>query len=141
MQRQDVPQIAALERACFSDPWSEQSVASELDNPLSLWLVCRDGEHVLGYVGSQTVLGESDMMNIAVAPDARRRGIAQLLIGALTQRLRERGSHSLSLEVRPSNAAAVSLYRKLGFAQVGRRPNYYRHPKEDGLILRKEWAL
>lgn len=141
MQRQDAPQIAALERACFSDPWSEQSVASELDNPLSLWLVCREGEHVLGYVGSQTVLGESDMMNIAVAPDARRRGIAQLLIGALTQQLRERGSHSLSLEVRPSNAAAVSLYRKLGFAQVGRRPNYYRHPKEDGLILRKEWAL
>lgn len=141
MQRQDVPQIAALERACFSDPWSEQSVASELDNPLSLWLVCREGEHVLGYVGSQTVLGESDMMNIAVAPDARRRGTAQLLIGALTQQLRERGSHSLSLEVRPSNAAAVSLYRKLGFAQVGRRPNYYRHPKEDGLILRKEWAL
>lgn len=141
MQRQDVPQIAALERACFSDPWSEQSVASELDNPLSLWLVCRDGEHVLGYVGSQTVLGESDMMNIAVAPDARRRGIAQLLIGALTQQLRERGSHSLLLEVRPSNAAAVSLYRKLGFAQVGRRPNYYCHPKEDGLILRKEWAL
>lgn len=141
MQRQDVPQIATLEQACFSDPWSEQSVDSELDNPLSLWLVCREGERVLGYVGSQTVLGESDMMNIAVAPDARRRGIAQLLIGALMQQLRERGSHRLSLEVRPSNAAAVSLYRKLGFAQVGRRPNYYRHPKEDGLILRKEWAL
>ena len=141
MRRQDVPQIAALEAACFSDPWSERSVDSELDNPLSLWLVCREGQHVLGYVGSQTVLGESDMMNVAVAPDARRRGIAQMLIGALAEQLKRQGSHSLSLEVRPSNTAAVSLYRKLGFVQVGRRPNYYRHPKEDGLILRKEWAL
>ncbi len=141
MQRRDVPQIAALEKECFSDPWSEQSVDSELDNPLSLWLVCREGERILGYVGSQTVLGETDMMNVAVSPDARRRGIAQRLIGALEEQLRRQGSHSLSLEVRPSNTAAVSLYRKMGFTQVGRRPNYYRHPKEDGLILRKEWEL
>ena len=141
MQRQDVPQIAALEKKCFSDPWSEQSVESELDNPLSLWLVCREGERILGYVGSQTVLGETDMMNVTVSPDARRQGIAQKLIVALEAQLRQQGSRSLSLEVRPSNTAAVSLYRKMGFTQVGRRPNYYRHPKEDGLILRKEWEL
>ena len=139
MQPQHVPQVAALEQECFSDPWSEESVALELDNPLSLWLVCLEGERVLGYVGSQTVLDETDMMNVAVSPGFRRRGIAENLIETLILTLKPRGSCSLSLEVRASNAPAIALYRKLGFVQVGRRPNYYRHPKEDGLILRKEW--
>lgn len=141
MQRQHVPQVAALERECFSDPWSEQSLAGELDNPLSLWLVCQGDGEVWGYVGSQTVLGETDMMNVAVLPRARRQGIAQRLILALVAQLKQQGSRCLSLEVRPSNAPAVALYQGLGFSQVGRRPNYYRHPKEDGLILRKEWEL
>lgn len=141
MQRQHVPQVAALERECFSDPWSEQSLAGELDNPLSLWLVCQVDGEVWGYVGSQTVLGETDMMNVAVLPRARRQGIAQRLILALVAQLKQRGSRCLSLEVRPSNAPAVALYQGLGFSQVGRRPNYYHHPKEDGLILRKEWEL
>ncbi len=141
MQRQHVPQVAALERECFSDPWSEQSLAGELDNPLSLWLVCQVDGEVWGYVGSQTVLGETDMMNVAVLPRARRQGIAQRLILALVAQLKQQGSRCLSLEVRPSNTPAVALYQGLGFSQVGRRPNYYRHPKEDGLILRKEWEL
>ena len=141
MQRQHVPQVVALERECFSDPWSEQSLAGELDNPLSLWLVCQVDGEVCGYVGSQTVLGETDMMNVAVLPRARRQGIAQRLILELVVRLKQQGSRCLSLEVRPSNAPAVALYQGLGFSQVGRRPNYYRHPKEDGLILRKEWEL
>ena len=134
-----VLQVAALERECFSDPWSQQSVASELSNPLSLWLVWVEDGVVLGYVGSQTVMDETDMMNVAVAPAARRRGIAQKLIEALVQQLQKQGSRCLSLEVRASNAPAIALYGRLGFREVGRRLNYYRHPKEDGLILRKEW--
>ena len=138
MNAQHVTQIAALEWECFSDPWSEKSVASELENELSLWLVALDGEVVVGYVGSQTVLGETDLMNIAVHPAYRRRKIAEALLLELMNRLRQNGSHCLSLEVRDSNLAARCLYEKLGFAQVGRRPNYYRNPKEDALILRKE---
>lgn len=136
-----VLQVAALEKLCFSDPWSEKSVASELNNPLSLWLVALEGDTVAGYVGSQSVMGESDMMNVAVHPYYRRRGIAQALICALIDGLRERGNHCLTLEVRACNASAIALYEKLGFAQVGRRPNYYRNPKEDALILRKEWEI
>lgn len=136
-----VPQVAALEKICFSDPWSENSVAGELSNPLSCWLVCVENGSVLGYVGAQTVLGETDMMNLAVSPEARRQGIAKRLILKLVEELKERDSHSLTLEVRSSNAPARALYEKLGFAQVGRRPNYYRNPKEDALILRKEWQL
>ncbi len=141
MQTQHTPQVAQLERECFSSPWSESSIAGELENPLSLWLVCVDGDHVLGYVGSQTVLGETDMMNVAVASDARRQGIAQKLIEALAEQLKAQESRCLTLEVRASNAPALGLYRKLGFAQVGRRPGYYRNPKEDALILRKEWEI
>ena len=141
MQPRHVPQVAALEKICFADPWSEKSVASELENPLSYWLVAMDGEKLVGYVGSQTVLGETDMMNVAVCPDYRRQGIAEGLILALIADLKARESHCLTLEVRDSNAFARALYEKLGFSEIGRRKNYYRNPKEDALILRKEWSL
>ena len=141
MTAAQVPQIAELEKLCFSDPWSEKSVASELENDLALWLVALEGETVAGYVGSQTVLGETDMMNIAVHPDFRRRGVAEGLVSALAEALKGEGSHCLTLEVRASNAPARALYKKLGFAHIGTRKNYYRNPKEDALILRKEWEI
>ena len=136
-----VPQIAELEKLCFNDPWSEKSIASELDNKLSLWLVAVENEKVIGYVGSQTVLGETDMMNIATHPDYRKQGIATGLIVRLVGALELRGSHSLMLEVRASNINAISVYKKLDFIEVGRRKNYYKNPKEDALILRKEWSI
>ena len=139
MSESHIPQIAELERLCFNDPWSVNSIASELDNKLALWLVAEHEGQVLGYVGSQTVLGETDMMNIATHPDYRKNGIGTALITALIDALAEQGSHSLMLEVRESNDPAISVYRKSGFEQVGRRKNYYRNPKEDALILRKEW--
>ena len=141
MNASHVPQIAQLEKRCFSDPWSEKSIASELENPLSLWLVAVDGGQLIGYVGSQTVLGETDMMNLAVAPEARRQGTGRALVLALVDALTEKGSHSLMLEVRVSNTPAQKLYESLGFSQVGRRPKYYVNPKEDALILRKEWSV
>ena len=139
MTADHVAQVAALEAICFHDPWSEKSVASELTNPLSLWLVALDGERVAGYVGSQSVLGESDMMNVAVHPDYRRRGIAEKLCLALVDALKEKGNHCLTLEVRASNDPAKALYEKLGFRQIGLRKNYYRNPREDACILRKEF--
>ena len=141
MKPQHVGQVAELEIICFSDPWSEKSVASELDNALSLWLVAEDDGCVAGYIGSQTVMDESDMMNVAVHPDYRRQGIGEKLVSALVDALKEKGSHCLTLEVRASNENAISLYKKLDFQQVGLRKNYYHNPKEDALILRKEWAL
>ena len=141
MQIQHVPQVAALEKQCFSDPWSEKSIASELVNDLAFWLVALEGETVAGYVGSQTVLGESDMMNIAVHPDFRRQGIAEAMVDALITELHEQGSRCLTLEVRASNEPAKQLYRKLGFIPIGKRPNYYFNPREDALILRKEWEI
>lgn len=141
MNASHVPQIAQLEKRCFSDPWSEKSIASELENPLSVWLVAVDGGQLIGYVGSQTVLGETDMMNLAVVPEARRQGTGRALVLALVDALTEKGSHSLMLEVRVSNTPAQKLYESLGFSQVGRRPKYYVNPREDALILRKEWSV
>ena len=136
-----VRQVAELEKLCFSAPWSENSVASELTNPLSVWLVALEEDRVAGYVGSQTVMGETDMMNIAVHPDFRRQGIAEMLVDALIVQLKARNSHCLTLEVRASNEPAGRLYEKLGFLQVGLRKNYYRNPREDAYILRKEWVI
>ena len=141
MQPHHVAKIAELETKCFPDPWSEKSIASELTNNLSLWLVAMEGEKVTGYVGSQTVLGETDMMNIAVHPDYRRQGIAEALVISLVAQLREQESRCLTLEVRASNEPAKQLYRKLGFFPIGKRPNYYFNPREDALILRKEWEI
>ena len=141
MNRQHVTQVAELEKICFSDPWSENSIASELDNQLAFWLVAVEGETVAGYIGSQTVMDETDMMNVAVHPDFRRQGIAEALVNGLVEQLKAMGSHCLTLEVRASNAPAISLYEKLGFSEIGRRKNYYRNPREDALILRKEWEL
>ena len=137
MDETHVSAIAEIEKLCFSDPWSENSISGELNSRLSYWLVAMEEGALLGYIGSQSVLGESDMMNVAVHPDYRRRGIAQALILQLMQDLKARDNVNLSLEVRASNVPAIMLYEKLGFEVAGRRPNYYRHPKEDALIMKK----
>lgn len=138
MKNSDVPQIAALEARCFSDPWSANSIASELKNPLSLWLVDEREGVIAGYVGSQSVPPEADVMNLAVAPELRRQGIGRALMLHLAALLRRDGMENLTLEVRETNAAAIALYAALGFQPVGKRLRYYVNPTEDALIMRKE---
>ena len=140
MNEAHVVSVAAIEKECFGvDAWSEKSVASELTNQLSLWLVAVDGDRVAGYVGSQTVCDETDMMNVAVTADYRRQGLGEKLVLALVEELKAINSKCLTLEVRDSNTPARTLYEKLGFQQIGLRKNYYRNPKEDAYILRKEF--
>ena len=138
MQETHIAQIAALEKRCFSDPWSETSVRSELTNPLSYWLVAQEDGKLIGYVGSQSVPPEADVMNLAVAPEWRNKGIGRALMTALIAQLHSRGITALFLEVRVGNTPAQNLYRSLGFVEAGRRPKYYVNPTEDALILRKE---
>ena len=138
MNESHVAAVAALEKANFSEPWSENSVRGELSNELALWLVAVENDTVLGYVGSQSVLEEADMMNIAVEESCRRRGVARALVEELVRQL---PAHCLTLEVRASNAPAIGLYESMGFTQIGLRKNYYRKPREDALILRKEWEI
>lgn len=141
MNEHHVTQVAELERQCFSAPWSENAIRSELTNPLSLWVVAVDGQTVAGYVGSQSVMGEADMMNLAVATKYRRSGVGRQLVDCLVEHLRDNKVSCITLEVRASNDPAKTLYESCGFTQVGCRPNYYSNPKEDALILRKEWEV
>ena len=141
MESKDIKDIAELEKVCFSDPWSENSIASELENRLSYWLVAEEDGRVVGYVGSQSVLDGADVMNLAVSPEFRRQGIGEALVKALVAHLQQKGIIALMLEVRVSNTPAIALYQSLGFVQVGRRPRYYHNPREDALIMRKELAV
>lgn len=141
MSASHIADIVEMEKLYFSDPWSTSAFQYELNNRLSLWLVAVENDRVVGYVGSQTVLGEADMMNLAVREEYRRQGVGEKLVEALVERLSQQDAHILLLEVRVSNAPAIALYEKLGFRQVGRRPNYYFKPKEDALIMRKEWTV
>lgn len=133
-----VPQVAALEPLCFSTPWSEAGVAAELENPVSRWFVALEDGQVRGYAGVHQVLDEAEVMNLATDPVHRRRGIAEALLRRLFTELTGSGAVFLLLEVRESNTPARTLYEKLGFRAVGRRPHYYSQPDEAGIIMRKE---
>ena len=137
MKAHHVPQVAELEKLCFSAPWSEASIAHELTTDYSFWLVAENDGTVVGYIGSQISFPEADVMNVAVRPEYRRKGLGQILVEALCTHLRNIDCESLTLEVRESNGPAIALYEKQGFQQVGLRKNYYRDPKEDARILRK----
>ena len=135
-----LPQVAALEKRCFpNDPWSEGVFRSALDNPDTAVLLA-EGEDgtLLGYAVLYTVLDEGNLDNIAVAPEFRRQGVADALLSTLTGFARGHLAR-LFLEVRASNAPALTLYRKYGFAEVGRRKNYYEHPREDAILM--TWEL
>jgi len=135
MTMEHIPQIAALERACFSHPWSEDALRSELWNDSAVVIVA-EGEDgtVIGYAGLQTVLDEGYINNVAVDERFRRQGVADELIAAFV-RFGQARLAFLTLEVRASNAPAIALYAKHGFAEAGRRKNYYEDPKEDAVLM------
>ncbi len=136
MGPEHIPKVAALERACFpADPWSEALFREALDNPAAAVLLAQgEGGSLLGYAVVSAVLDEGSLDNIAVAPDVRRQGVGDALMKALTGFARENLA-VLTLEVRVSNAPAIALYEKYGFAPVGRRKNYYSVPREDALLM------
>ena len=140
MTMEHVPQVAALERACFSRPWSEAMLENELWNDSAVVIVA-EGEDgtVLGYAGLQTVLDEGYINNVAVAEAYRRQGVADELIAAFV-RFGQAKLAFLTLEVRASNAPAIALYAKHGFAEAGRRKNYYDDPKEDAILMTRNFA-
>lgn len=137
----DAPAIAELERRCFSDPWSEQSFREALEGPWSFGLVAEpagggDAVTPAGYLVGRDVAGTGEILNLAVDPAARRRGVGRLLLQRGLAHFARRGVEEVFLEVRESNAEAQRLYLAAGFRAVGMRAAYYRNPKEDALVLR-----
>ena len=126
--------VAGIERLCFAEPWSESSLSLLTREGGVGFVVCEEGRAV-AYGGMMTVLDEGQITNVAVHPDARRRGYGRVITKALVAYAKEHGLMSISLEVRESNEAAIALYRACGFEICGRRRGFYRKPLEDALIM------
>ena len=135
MAERHLEAIAAIERACFHEPWSVGALREELDNPNNLFLACVCGDKVAGYVGCQTVLDEGYITNVAVSPDCRRQGVAAALLTELRRRAADKKLSFITLEVRASNEPAIALYKGAGYVPVGTRRNFYTHPTEDALLM------
>lgn len=135
MAAEHVPALAALEQLCFSEPWSAAALREELDNPHAVFLVATDDSgDAIGYVGMHRLAEEGYITNIAVFPAARRQGVARTLLDALAAYADSHRMTRLTLEVRPSNTAAVKLYEQTGYVLDGIRPGFYRLPPEDAAI-------
>ncbi len=127
---------AKIEKLCFSNPWSEATLLSEIKSPLADFFGAFCGDELAGYIGGRTVAGETEIFNVAVAPEFRRKGIAKALIEKFIEAVREKETDVIFLEVRSGNLAAINLYEKAGFVFCGIRKDYYTNPKENALLMR-----
>ncbi len=137
MTRDDVPEIAELEKICFTLPWSEKSFRDEMANRLAVYFTAKDNGKCVGYAGFWNVSGEGDVTNVAVLPEYRRRGVGSLLVAEMIKTAEKLKLEMLTLEVRKSNTAAQKLYEKFGFEILGERKRYYSDNGEDAYIMTK----
>lgn len=135
MSAQDLDAIAELEAAVFSMPWSRQGFADVLDREDVLFLVAKENEQLFGYAGVYLTEDEGEITNVAVAPGARRQGIARLILTELIAQLTVKNIERIVLEVRVSNEPAIRLYEELGFENAGKRKNFYEKPTEDAYVM------
>lgn len=135
----DILTVARIEIESFGDPWGAADFEQVLGVSHAIFLVAASGENedVVGYAISLGVLDESEILNIAVAPAFRSRGLGGMLLDSSLNELDARGAEMTFLEVRESNVAARALYASRGFQELSRRRGYYRQPPEDALVLRR----
>ena len=132
----DTARLAELERICFSDPWSPAGLREMISSSQAIGLVALAGQTIIGYAIARYASDSGEILNLAVAPEYRREGVAAHLIDALLDGLRSREVREVYLEVRESNGPARALYKRRGFTVAGMRRAYYRYPTEDALVLR-----
>jgi ribosomal-protein-alanine N-acetyltransferase len=140
MREGDLARVMEIERAAFSHPWSEELVRRELGHEFSTVLLATGGADggILGFAVVWLVHDELHVLNVAVAPEARRRGVARAILDQVEARGREQGARVSMLEVRRGNAPAIALYNSLGYREVGVRPRYYAEDGEDALVMDKD---
>jgi ribosomal-protein-alanine N-acetyltransferase len=134
----DIPRVAAVEDACFTTPWSEQSFYAEIQHRDSSAKVAEVGGAIIGYVCIRRVLDEWHLHDLAVTHAHRRRGVATRLLAAAEEEMRTAGGRLLFLEVRVSNHAGRAFYERRGFKVTGIRKRYYQHPDEDAVLMVRE---
>jgi ribosomal-protein-alanine N-acetyltransferase len=132
----DIDDVWAIEQTSFPDPWSRELLYTHMLSSVHVMLVAERNAAVAGYAIAQIVLDESELLDVAVHPESRNRGIGGALLRTLMDRCRERGAVCMLLDVREANHSARTVYERLGFTQVGRRRNYYDRPREDALLMR-----
>jgi len=137
MSREDVEEVARLEKLCFSDPWSKSSFEHELTNRFSIPLVVKSGSTIVGYCCLWHVYEQMEIATIAVAPEFRGKGVGGMMMRWIVEEAARQGCSSVVLSVRESNLTAIRLYRRFGFVQLDRRKGYYRLPDEDAIIMIK----
>lgn len=135
IEQSDSKALAELDRECFSVPWSEKSFFDEAANPMANYVIAKEDNMIVGYAGFWQVADEGQITNIAVKKEYRRRKIASSMVDRLIKKAMENELSVLSLEVRKSNNAAVSLYSSRGFKIVGERKNYYVSPVENAVLM------
>jgi ribosomal-protein-alanine N-acetyltransferase len=142
MRESDLERVMAIERSAFAHPWSEELVRRELGHEFSTVLLATAGgpgaEAILGFAVTWLVHDELHVLNVAVAPEARRRGVARAVLAKVEAAAREQGARVAMLEVRRSNAPAIALYRALGYREVGIRPRYYAEDGEDAIVMDRD---
>lgn len=136
----DVAALAELERLCFSDPWSVAGIRETIQYETARTFVAQESDRIVGYVIARISGTEGEILDLAVLPERRRRGIGGTLLTSVWNALQSEGVKELYLEVRATNRPAIALYRGRGFRPVGMRPRYYRNPPEDALVLRAPLA-
>lgn len=129
--------VYIIETECFSHPWSRQSLENELNNETSLFLVAKEENEVIGYIGMSIVIDEGYIFNVAVREKYRNKGVATALINELVTCGKKNSFSFITLEVRESNLPAISLYSKFGFVKAGERKDYYSNPKENAILMTK----
>lgn len=139
MNAEHISQIAQLEKECFSQPWSENALSEELSNENSHFLVAVS-DCVMGYIGVQEICGEAYITNVAVFEEYRKSGVGRALLKAACDAAISRNCEFITLEVRESNATAISLYESAGFEKAGIRKNFYSSPIENGVIYTKYFS-
>lgn len=141
MREDDLDAVLAIERDCFPSPWSRENFLYEIrhNRAAANWILEQERE-ILGYACVWFLGPELKINNLAIRGERRRQGLGEGLLRALLDKARELGCRTAQLEVRPSNRAALALYRKHGFIEVGRRKNYYRAEGEDAILLERAVA-
>jgi ribosomal-protein-alanine N-acetyltransferase len=140
MTADHLDEMAELEQVCFSAPWSRAMLAEELKNLAAAYVVAEaENGAVLGYAGLHAVADEGYITNVAVRPECRRQGVATALLKVFFRFAAARRLRFLTLEARASNKAARALYAGLGFREAGVRRNYYETPREDAVLLTKDF--
>ncbi|MBQ3558582.1 MAG: ribosomal protein S18-alanine N-acetyltransferase [Agathobacter sp.] len=136
MTLEDVDAVVQIEQECFSLPWSEKSFVDSISREDTIFLVCEEASVITGYMGLYISFDEASVTNVAVSPNFRKRGYGEQLVATAKEVAKDAGAESIFLEVRVSNVPAISLYKKLGFEELGIRKKFYEHPVEDAIIMK-----